>query len=53
MDKRQDSNVAYTPPETSGPLAQVRYCARRFGGGVKKRRGNRDKQRQVCESDYL
>jgi len=40
MDKRQDTNAASTPAETSGPSAQDRYCARSSGGGAKKWRGN-------------
>jgi len=36
-----------TQAETSGSLAQDRYCARGTGGGAKKRRGNGDEQRQV------
>jgi len=40
MDKGQDKTAASTQAETSGLLAQDRYCARGSGGGAKKRRGN-------------
>ena len=40
MDKKQDSNAASIPAETSGPSAQDRYCARSSGGSSKKQRRN-------------
>jgi len=40
MDKKQDSNTASTPSETSGPSAQDRYFARSSGGVSRKRRRN-------------
>jgi len=42
MDRRQDSNVASTPAETSGLSSQDCYCARSSGGGAQKQRGNGD-----------
>jgi len=42
MDKRQDKTAASTKAETSGSLAQDRYCARGSRGGTKKRCGNGD-----------
>jgi len=43
MERRQGSNATLTPSGKSGPSAQDRYCARGFGGGAKKRRGNGEK----------
>ena len=47
MDKGQDKTAASTQAETSGSLAQDRYCARGSGGGAKKQRVNGDESRQV------
>jgi len=46
MDRRQDSDAASTPAETSGPPAQDRYCARSLDGGTKKQYGNKEERRQ-------
>jgi len=47
MNRRQGSNATSTPAGKSEPSAQDRYCARSFGGGMKKRRGNGEEQKQV------
>ena len=45
MERRQDLNMTSTPAGKSGPLAQDRHCARVLGGGAKKWRANKKKQK--------